>query len=259
MNIAIIIAKKDPASLNIKKALENYDLSKLNTKLYIIEKESIYSENIDKEIKADLFIFASKHKAESGIPTLTAHSPGNWHKAELGGKDNTLCIAPANYLKETLLELKKLAPKSYQVTPETIHHGPYLEKPAMFVEIGSTEKQWKDENAGKVVAKVIINVLSKKIKKYKTAIAFGSNHYCAGFSKILFNSDIAIGNICPKYQIDNLNENTLIQAYEKNYPKAEFALIDWKGLNTKQRDKIINLLEKNNIPWKKTKDIKTST
>ena len=31
-------------------ALENYDLSKLNTKLYIIEKESIYSENIDKEI-----------------------------------------------------------------------------------------------------------------------------------------------------------------------------------------------------------------
>ncbi|MBC8444474.1 hypothetical protein H8D83_02700 [Candidatus Woesearchaeota archaeon] len=57
-----------------------------------------------------------------------------------------------------------------------------------------------------------------------------------------------------KYNLQNLNENTLKQAIEKTQENVEQIVLDWKGLgNEKQR--IIELLKKINIK-NKTKRIK---
>ncbi|MBU2589802.1 MAG: hypothetical protein KJ939_05080 [Nanoarchaeota archaeon] len=263
MIFAIIVSKKDKAGMTIKDALlELYDFNDYKTywqheniKLYEVEQESIHCEDIDKIIIADYFIFATKHKSEAGKNSLSVHVPGNWGKAELGGKDKTLCLAPASLLKEMFLELNEQGKDlDYEITLETVHHGPCVEKPVMFIEIGSSEGQWKDKKAGNVISRTIMNVLSREIKTYKTVIGLGSSHYPQPFNKLLLRTEYAIGQICPKYQMDNLNEEMLLQAVKKNVEKIEFVLLDWKGLSN-YKEKVMGLLDKLGLKYKKVKEI----
>jgi D-aminoacyl-tRNA deacylase len=265
MEFAILVSKTDPAGMNIKEHLlknnfkesgefqENKVYSLDNIKIYTLNKESIYNENIDKEIKADLFIFATTHSATSKINSLSAHAPGNWNKAELGGQEKKLCIAPASYLKLALIELEK-AKIEFEKIQECTHHGPYLEKPVMFIEIGSSLEQWQNKQAGEIIAKTIMKILTTEIPKYKIAFGIGGPHHTPNFKKIILNSDIAIGHVCPKYMLEFLDKEIIKQAIEKTYPKAELVLIDWKGLGP-YKQKIKEMLEELKVPYKKTKEI----
>src|SRR3989344_5739913 len=158
MQNAIISSLKDPASLNIRNNLiNNFSFEKTNEKfdnndvlqyktenkilkLYTINDKLIHAENIDKKISADFFIFASKHVSKENTPAFTVHPIGNWSKADYGGKEGKLCPSSALMLKNMFLELVKNAKckEDYEMTFEATHHGPYLEKPVLFIEIGST-------------------------------------------------------------------------------------------------------------------------
>lgn len=259
MKTAIIVSKKDLAGMNIAQCLSKYNLKELNAELYELEKKSIFNEHIDKEIGADLFIFATKHQSKKEIHSLSCHSPGNWGKAEAGGEDRKLCIAPATYLKEIFLLLNKTNNlKEFEVTMECTHHGPYLEKPCFFIEIGSNEERWQNKQAGEIIAKVIFEFLKKlnnnKINNYKIALAVGGTHYLATLNKFQLNSNIAIGHTCPKYQLSNLDEEMILQAINKTKEKVEFILLDWKGLG-KEKQRIIDLLNKLKIEYKRTDKI----
>ena len=48
--------------------------------------------------------------------------------------------------------LKKKLKLDYEVSYEVTHHGPSLDVPAMFVELGSSENQWSDSKAAEAVA-----------------------------------------------------------------------------------------------------------
>jgi D-aminoacyl-tRNA deacylase len=267
MQIAIICSTKDEASMNIREQLlpyfketdkkfDNHNIYKKQNKknnltLYTTDTEPVYCENIDKKIDADLFIFATKHVSKSGIHALSVHFPGNWGKAELGGKDKKLCIAPSSFLKEAFLELEKLD-TDYEIIQECTHHGPYLKKPVMFIEIGSDVKQWKDKKAGKHIAEVILKI-TKKIPKYKTVIAFGGLHHSPNFKKILLNTEFSVSHVCPKYNLENLDAKMIKQAIEKTQEKVDFIVLDWKGLG-QEKQGIIELLKELNIKYKKSKD-----
>ncbi len=80
--------------------------------------------------------------------------------------------------------------------------------------------------------------------------------YAPTFTKRVLDSNIAIGHICPKYAVDLIGEAEVLQAFAKTTPKPDFAILEWKGLNAEQRNKLISILEKNKIKWKKDKDIK---
>lgn len=263
MKTAIIISKKDPAGMNIAECLSNIALKNLNAEVYEVEKESIFNEDIDRKIDADLFIFATKHQSAKEIHSLSCHTPGNWSKAEEGGKDKKLCVAPAAYLKEIFLLLNNINNLGeFEVTMECTHHGPYLEKPCFFIEIGSNEQQWNNKRAGEIIAKVIFEFLTKlknnTLKEnYKIAFAIGGTHYLAALNKFQLNSDIAIGHTCPKYQLSNLDEEMILQALNKTKEKVDFVLVDWKGLG-KEKQKIIYLLNKLKIEYKRTDQLKYS-
>ena len=250
MKFAIITTTKNKASMNIKKFLESYDLE--NCDIYTVNEETIYLEGLDK-LDADFFIFATKHKSDSKIKTLTVHISGNWGKAELGGKDNCLNMGSALMLKKAFLLLNEHN-LDYEVSLEVTHHGPVVNKPHFFIEIGSSEKEWADEKAAEVVAKVIRDVINRKdLENQKIAIGIGGNHYCPNFNKILLESDVALSHICPKYNLIYLNEKMLKEIINKTKEKVDFALLDWKGLG-KEKVRIISLLEDLKIKYKKTKD-----
>ncbi len=250
-NNSISLKSKIFGNLENSKNFQSKNTKKI-IKIYTIDGDTIYSEYIDRKIDADLFIFATRHSAKSGLKTLCVHAPGNWGKAEYGGSERKLCAVLPSYIKEAFLVLNEFVENiDYEKTLEATHHGPHLEKPCFFIEIGSSEKEWRDKKAADIIAKTIVRVLEEENKKYKTAIAVGGPHYCETFNKIVLRTDIAIGHICPKYMLSELDEELIKQAIEKTSEKVNFILLDWKGLG-KEKQKIIGLLKKLNVEYKRS-------
>lgn len=279
--IAILSSSKDPAGINIRNALirlfhfakteKNFDGSEVfvfnkipnkTIKSFFVNDDLIFLENIDKKISADIFIFASKHRSKENTPSFAVHPIGNWNKAEFGGKEKTLCFSSAILLKNIFVELNKnfilqeknFSESNYEITLEATHHGPYVEKPAVFVEIGSTENEWSDEENGKIIAKTIINALNNSNTNYKIAVGIGGPHYCNNFNKIMLRTDIAISHICPKYHLETLDEELIKQAIEKTIEKVDFVVLDWKGLGT-EKQRIVEMLNNMNMGYIRTDQI----
>lgn len=284
MNIAIISYSKDKASINIKENLvNNFDFNELDEKfdnnnifqttidndiikLYTINSEHIYTDGLDRKIDADLFIFISKHSAVEGRPSLTCHPIGNFGKAEKGGREKTLCTAPSFFLKNILNELNKNSDDAdYDVTMEATHHGPFLEKPILFVEIGSSEKEWEDQNAGSIIAKSLISTIknnsnnndsinknfNEKNNNYESVFVIGGSHYNHVATKAMLKTNFGVGHICAKYNLENLDESLIKQAMKKTIPEARFVLLDWKGLG-KEKKGIVDILERSNIEYRRS-------
>ena len=232
MDVAIISSSKDPAGLNIRNSLielfefekieekfgsnDVFEHSKISNKIiksYLIEGDLIFSEDIDRKIDADVFVFASKHRSKENTKSFAVHPIGNWNKAEFGGQEKKLCPSSAVLLKNLFIELNNSAKYSgYELTMEATHHGPYAEKPSVFCEIGSTEKEWNDKENGKTMAKAIIEGLKNENKNYKIAVGIGGPHYCSNFNKVALRTDIAFSHFCPKYRLDKLNEGLMRQS-----------------------------------------------
>ena len=270
MEFAVIISTKDPAGINIKEALMrlydfkdagnefegNKSYSFENITLCTTDSKSINCEDIDKKIDADMFIFATKHESQSGIPSLSVHTTGNWGEVtnDFGGRDKKLCIAPCNYLKQALRYLEENNQTDFEVVQECTHHGPFIEKPIMFIEIGSSMKQWENKDAADTIAATIVHITMTEPPKFKAAFGIGGLHTTPNFKKVMLKTDFAVGHVCPKYMLEKLDGDMIVQAMTRNHPSvSEIAVIDWKGLGT-EKERIINILKELDIPFAKTSD-----
>jgi len=223
--LAIIISKKDIASVNISKVLlSSYDWDKNGNiyiyddrLLYFIEDEHLYHDNVDVEIEKlgysiDTIIFASRHSSKEERKTLSVHPIGNFGKAEYGGKDGKLVKTNARLMRNALELLKeKSTDTDYETSYEATHHGPWLETPAFFIEVGSTERQWNDMEACRIVAEVIMEM---KEANYGVAIGVGGGHYAPRFTDIAMKNGIAFGHIAARYALPYLDEEMLIKMVE---------------------------------------------
>lgn len=255
----IVASKLDPAGINITTQLSQFG----EFKFYLVEKEMIYTENLDLEKinNYDFIIFASRHKSEKKEKTLSIHPPGNWRLAEYGGEKGKACRTSALFFKQAFERLQQNRDKynlgDYKVTMEATHHGPLIDKPCFFIEIGSTEAEWKDRRAGFVVAKTISEIMEgfKENPYNEVAIAIGGPHYCPNFNKIQLKSNVAISHVISQYMFP-LTEEMVKEAIEKTEEEVDFALLDWKGLgNSEQRQKIIEILNKLYVNYKRTREI----
>ncbi|MFZ1971028.1 MAG: D-aminoacyl-tRNA deacylase [Candidatus Nanoarchaeia archaeon] len=269
----VIASKKDSAGINITTRLsqfrENPMLSSMKQQsgfdFYLVDEEIIYTENLNLEKinKYDFIIFASRHSSEKKEKTLSVHAPGNWRKADLGGKDGKICRTSALFQKQLFENLVKNAKqysmdKDYSVTLEATHHGPLIDKPCIFIEIGATETEWNDRRAGFVVAKTIDDTIKnfKESPYNEVAIAIGGPHYCPSFNKIQSDSNVAISYVIPGYALP-LSEEMIKEAVQKTEEEIDFVLLDWKGIgNKEERDRILEILERWYLQYKKISDIK---
>jgi D-aminoacyl-tRNA deacylase len=246
LEFAVIVSKADPAGMNIASFLEG-NLPH-GMRLHFIEGNQCFADSVD-EIRADAFVFASKHRSESGKPTLTVHAPGNWGKAELGGKDRTLVPTNAALIKNYLAGLQKQKESlslPFEVSLECTHHGPFLSTPSVFIELGSSDAQWGNKKAGEAIAEVILHCTSTA-GNFKPAIALGGGHYCPDFTKLVLRTNYALGHICPQYALQNFDAEMLERALAATIPKPEAVILDWKGLKG-EKERISELLSKQRLP-----------
>lgn len=267
----IIASKKDTAGMNITTQLsqfrENPILSSMKKEsgfdFYLIDTEIVDDKGLDKEKvnQYDFIIFASKHQSQKKEKTLSVHAPGNWRTAELGGEPGKICKTSALFEKQIFEKLKSHAEahnlKDYKVTLECTHHGPLIDKPCIFIEIGSTENEWKDRKAGFIIAKTIKDILQEFKENPYNEIAFGIGgpHYCPNFNKIQLNSNVAVSHVIPQYALP-LTEEMVKEALDKTQEEVDFALLDWKGLgNSEQRKQATEILDKLYVRYKRTSEI----
>ena len=140
---------------------------------------------------------------------------------------------------------------------EATHHGPLIDTPCVFIEIGSTEIEWKDSRAGFIIAKTIHKAIQefKENDYHEIAFAIGGPHYCPNFNKIQLKSNVAISHVIPKYKLP-LTDEMVKEAVKKTEEEVDFALIDWKGVgNAEERDKMLGILDKNYIRYKRTSEV----
>ena len=216
--------------------------------LVIIPTPAISADWLEEKYDYDGFVFLSKHAAKSGELALTCHSTGNFSIAKFGGNDNQVAIPKPDFQKVYLQTLKKNQSKfsDFQITIEATHHGPTaLSKPSIFVEIGTTEKQWTDESLCGSVASLVHQVMSQPIKEHPVAICFGGTHYPSKFTDELLNGKFALGTVIPKHALDNLDEKLLSHILQQN-SMAKTALLDWRGLGP-NKQKVLDLLESTDL------------
>lgn len=272
--ILIIASKKDSASLNIKEQILNnylfqetantFNQSPLYTKkigqhevtLVTLSDESVKNQDLSTDFpNTTLIIFISRHSSKSGRPTLSVHAPGNFGDSELGGIPKKLSIAPAFAMQTALkaLNLSKLKLKlNYDVSYECTHHGPSIDIPTMFVELGSSPIQWADQNAARAVADATLDVISQFSVSSKSAvIGIGGTHYNQQFTKMALSDEALFGHMIPKYAVKLVDSEMLTQCIECTLEKVSHAVLDWKGIRSEDKPDLILALEKTGISFKK--------
>ena len=250
----LVAYQDDPAGHNMAKYLSKemtLDGDIFRGKFYdlvIIPTPAISADWLEEKYDYDGFVFLSKHAAESGVLALTCHSTGNFAYAKFGGNDRQVAIPKPNFQKIYLQTLKKNHSQfsDFQITIEATHHGPTaLTKPSIFVEIGTTEKQWTDESLCNSVAALVHEVLSRPIKECPIAICFGGTHYPSKFTNELLNGQYSLGTVIPKHALDDLDEELFLHIVTQN-SDAKIALLDWRGLGS-NKQKVLNLLESTDL------------
>jgi D-aminoacyl-tRNA deacylase len=228
------------------------------------KRELVDSDHVERNLKTDMLIFASRHRSTAGKPALLVHCTGNWTgEAELGGRPYELAVAPASAMSEALLELAiqktRANLKEYEVTLECTHHGPTsMSTPLMFVELGSDEACWRNEVAGEAVADAIFRV-AKGVGRRRTALGIGGPHYAPNFTRAINSSpEIAIGHIIPNYVLKDLRNDMIHKAIQRTLEKVELIILDWKGLRSEERELIRPLIEELKIETIKTHEITKS-
>lgn len=299
MDFLIITSSKDIASMNIRDNLlkskllsfELVDFEWYNQPLFKLEKSlidnqknpqlktmGIYLGLTDERLiflddlklnesffNPDFIVFASRHTSKSSRPALLAHTTGNWNQnTEFGGNPQELSKTSAVFHKAgffSLLEQINLQTlENYVVDIEVTHHGPTnIEKPLVYIELGSSKTEWINYKAGEIVANAIVNACFyymqfKESNKIRVGLGFGGTHYAPNFNRLIRNNNIAVSFICPKYFIQDLNYDMIKQMIQNTYEEVDFFILDWKGTNSNDKKYLIPLLEQFKIPIKKTKE-----
>jgi D-aminoacyl-tRNA deacylase len=269
--ILFIASTKDTAGMNIAKSLiDHYSFEKHSetfhnspvftkklhnkeTKLLFVNTEIVDTQFLGSLFSPSMFVFLSRHNSAKGIPTLSVHTPGNIAEAQFGGKPRTVSVSPAAAMKNALQEMAKLADErrlNYEISYECTHHGPSLDVPTMFVELGSSPEQWKDLKAAEVVAHAAAAAVAD-CSSSPVALGIGGPHYNKKFTKLALSTQTAFGHMIPKYALAEVDAEIVGQCVERTLETVDSVLLDWKGIKGEHKLKIVVALEKLDISSEK--------
>ncbi|MBP1929868.1 D-aminoacyl-tRNA deacylase [Methanolinea mesophila] len=237
MKIALISSLRDPGGTTIHNCLDDltagepasaFPLYRHEVVSHRVGERLIYQDFIDRDMDADLIIFLSRHSSVNPVPVLTVHVTGNISAADFGGLPGSLPPAAPAWMQAVLRNLALRAPPGYRVAYEVTHHGPSeLSTPSFFVEVGSTEKEWRDTTAGYAVAG---SVLHAEPGDAVPLIGFGGTHYATRQTEIAITSRGAFGHIAHSREVGGISDDTVRRMAEQTGAVA--AYIDKKALSS---------------------------
>jgi D-aminoacyl-tRNA deacylase len=262
--VAIVCSTADPASLNIARCLLNLTTwedhgdyrSSGHNRLVIHDQQQTALHGLEDRLdelglKPGLVVLACRHKAKEEIPWLGGHFTGEIDPEK--GCERRLSAASPFGLRSFLLNVSRKAPQGFRVSAEATHHGPIdMNTPCFFAEIGSSEKQWSDPQAGEAVARSILGLEACELPVF---MGIGGGHYVPRQTDLMLESNIAFGHLFSSYQVESLDSDILKEAREKS--GASFAYLDRKSLRSENRNRISQILEEIGLPILRSKEIRS--
>ncbi len=264
--IVVVATRTDPASINIAERLMElvvWDVEEgpchrfRNYRLIILQEKLITLRDFEERLKEmglspDLLVFASRHQAKDAVPRLCGHFSGNSGEAVMGGTSRELATAAPGALKSFILNLADNPIDGFEITIEATHHGPTdLLTPSFFAEIGSTEAEWSNPEAGNAVARSILELEDLLLPAF---LGFGGGHYVKRQNRLLIDTKIAFGHLFSNYQAEDLDLEIVEQASLKS--GAVGAYLDRKSLRSAKKRKISEALDEIGIEMMNERDIR---
>jgi D-aminoacyl-tRNA deacylase len=234
----------------------NAEINGRHTSFVTLKEEAVNAQYLQEDFpNAELIVFLSRHSSQSGKPTLSVHAPGNFGDAELGGLPRTLSVSPASAMQTALkafMHYKEQLNLNYEVSFEGTHHGPSLNVPTMFVELGSSQEQWSDLRAAEAVAHTAMTVVANFTAPTTSAVlGIGGTHYNQKFTLMALMGEACFGHMIPKYAVSCVDVEMIRQCVEKTLEKVPLAILDWKGIQSEDKPNLLAALETAGLPYKK--------
>ena len=184
-----------------------------------IPEEHLYRDHLDRDLAskfqepAELVVYLSKHRSESGRPSLTVHPIGNPGAAEFGGQPQTLVPSAPRWMTSALRALRgSKGPLGYDVTFEATHHGPFLTSPTFYIEQGSTEREWRDREASRAIGRALLGL---RPIDAPIAVGIGGGHYVPRHTDLALRKRIAFGHLLATYALSAGSPGLLDQAVRR--------------------------------------------
>ena len=192
-----------------------------------IPDEHLYHDGIDGAVaealgeRPDVVLFASRHQSAAGRPSLTTHPIGNFGSADYGGRAGTLPPSAPRTMSALLRALRGAARDlSREVTFECTHHGPSLDTPALYIEVGSDAAGWEDRAAAGAVARAILDATPGDAP---IALAFGGGHYVPRATDLAVQGRYDFGHMASRHAVEVAGAAVVEQALRQT-PGATHAV-----------------------------------
>jgi D-aminoacyl-tRNA deacylase len=184
--------------------------------LVTIGDESLYRNNLDAEVfnaiglRHKVVIYLSRHSSKTGLRSLTVHPIGNFSHARLGGFFRQLVHSCPGGMARSIRRMRALAEEKgldHQVSYEVTHHGPYLNTPTFFIEIGSDEEAWRERAPAEVIAQTVLDVVPGA--SGHVLVGVGGGHYAPRHTDVVLKKDVCYSHIIPTHAIAALGTQTM--------------------------------------------------
>lgn len=195
-------------------------------------------------------IFPSMHRSESGTICMTVHPVGNLTEdTEMGGKSRTVNPVPARLMTAAFMRLREEGMKiGIDTTFEATHHGPFLEYPSFFVEIGSSQTEWENREVHQAISRVVADLDDETTRQDPIVVGVGGGHYMPRFKDLVRNRSVALAHLIPSHNLNAVDGN-LAKELVRSSPGVEGCLY------ARAREKDICVLSQL-LPETREKDLK---
>jgi D-aminoacyl-tRNA deacylase len=274
--VVVIVSDADPVARGVAAEwgtlpssgdhVEGVPLRHLTEKVLVVRRPRphIHDERVDlllplavRQARPTL-VFPSIHRSEQNVPCLTVHPLGNpGPRAEVGGRPRTLVPADPRRMASALRLLDEgAAPLGWSATYEATHHGPEVDLPAFFIEIGYGELTEPPPTAVRVLSDVIARIAVDPADR--VALGIGGGHYVPHFTEIALRRAWAFGHLLSRHALEELDRATAREAYSKTgnaegvvYARAEDArhpVLEGVGPRLREQDAPIRPRDADRIP-----------
>jgi D-aminoacyl-tRNA deacylase len=228
-DMLVVCSEVDVASVNIRdRMLESDKFEEFGTfegrpaysghggHMVTIGEESLFRNNLDAEvfhalgIQPQVMVYLSRHSSKTGLKSLTVHPIGNFSHARYGGFFRQLVHCCPGGMTSALRLMHAAARKAalpHQVSFEVTHHGPYLNTPTFFIEIGSDEEAWAERESAEVIARTVLEVTSGE--GGPVLVGVGGGHYAPRHTSVALKKDVNYSHLVPSHSIAGLGSQTL--------------------------------------------------
>jgi D-aminoacyl-tRNA deacylase len=89
------------------------------------------------------------------------------------------------------------------------------------------------------------------VSERAAVLGIGGTHYNQKFTRMALAGEAVFGHMIPKYAVSEIDADMLRQCVERTREKVESVVLDWKGIKSEDKPKLVLAVQELGIPTQK--------